>query len=150
MNFKYFLLLQAQILVLGLFSTQAWPQLENREIVSPDEIESVIKVDAEGLINAVNRIENLVLIDSRIIRDRKRGYIEGSIRLPDDKTTCQSLAKYIKSKKNPVLFYCNGPKCGRSLKAVNKAISCGYKTIYWFRGGIEEWSAKGFPLIKDK
>ena len=150
LNFMSFLLLQVLVLSLILLSEPVQAQTDNKETVSPDEIDGAIKVDADGLIREVNSIENLVLIDSRIKRDRKQGYIEGSISLPDENTNCQTLSNYLKNKTRPMLFYCNGPKCGRSVTAVKKAISCGYKKIYWFRGGIEEWSRKGFPLIKDK
>jgi len=40
-------------------------------------------------------IEALVLIDSRIRADRKEGYIEGSVSLPDIETTCEALAQQL-------------------------------------------------------
>jgi rhodanese-related sulfurtransferase len=49
----------------------------------------------------------------------------------------------------PVIFYCNGVRCDRSGRAVRIAVACGYRDVYWFRGGIEEWRVKQFPLIQD-
>jgi rhodanese-related sulfurtransferase len=88
--------------------------------VSPDEIPGATKVD-----------------------------VEGSISLPDVKTTCSSLAKNISRKSAPVLFYCNGPRCGRSVNSSRKALSCGYTRVYWFRGGFEEWKKKNYPFVKE-
>jgi len=68
--------------------------------------------------------------------------------LPDEQTTCDSLAEAIPSKQAPALFYCNGPKCGRSAVAVKIALDCGYQRIYWFRGGFEEWKNKAYPYVK--
>jgi len=99
--------------------------------IAPDEIPGIAKVDAEGLLD-------LVMIDARLRQDRQQSYIEGSISLPDVKTTCASLAKYAPRKSSPVLFYCNGPKCGRSAHSCRKALACGYTHVYWFRGGFEE------------
>jgi rhodanese-related sulfurtransferase len=117
-------------------------------IVSPETIDGVINVDAEGLIEKVMQMPDLVLIDSRIPADRNEGYIEGSISLPDIETSCQSLAKVIPEVHNPVMFYCNGIRCGRSARAAAIARDCGYSNIYWFRKGMEEWQEKQYPLVQ--
>ena len=116
---------------------------------SPESIEGTTQVTAEGFIELVDAIPNLIVIDSRIPGDRKQGYVEGSISLPDVETNCDTLGKIIPKKSSPALFYCNGVKCGRSAKAVKIALSCGYNNIYWFRGGFEEWLAKGYPYLQE-
>jgi len=116
---------------------------------SPEKIEGTTIVTAEEFIELVGKIPQLVVVDSRIHGDRKQGYIEGSVSLPDVDTNCGSLAKVIPSKDSPTLFYCNGVKCGRSAIAVRIALKCGYKNIYWFRGGFEEWLAKGYPYLQE-
>lgn len=119
------------------------------KIVSPDEIEGSTRVDAEGLIELVDTMPNVTLVDSRIATDRAQGYIEGSVSLPDEVTTCAALGNILPGKDEPVLFYCNGPKCGRSAVAVRIALVCGYSQIYWFRGGFEEWKQKKYPYLKE-
>ena len=122
--------------------------LADKEVVSPDTIPGTTKVDAEGVINLVEKISQLVVVDARIRQDRLQGYIEGSISLPDVETTCETLAGVIPKKSSPVLFYCNGPKCGRSVHLSHKALDCGYTRVYWFRGGFEEWKKKKYPYLK--
>lgn len=119
------------------------------EVVSPDSIPGTTRVDAEGVISIVEKVTDLVIIDARISVDRKQGFIEGSRSLPDIDTTCGTLEKVIPGKSRPVLFYCNGVKCGRSVKSINIAQACGYQKIYWFRGGFEEWKAKGYPFVTE-
>ena len=116
---------------------------------APDVLAGTTKVDAEGLIETLGRVPDLVIIDSRIAMDRKQGYIEDSVSLPDTATDCDSLSVLLEGRSTPVLFYCNGPKCGRSVKAIHKAQECGYDRIYWFRGGFEEWTTKGYPFLKE-
>lgn len=53
------------------------------------------------------------MIDSRVTADRKEGFIEGSISLPDTDTRCKSLAQAVAALNSPLLFYCNAVKCGR-------------------------------------
>ncbi|MDX2457775.1 MAG: rhodanese-like domain-containing protein [Gammaproteobacteria bacterium] len=120
----------------------------NDEIVSPETIDGTTIVDAEGLIETVTQIPELILIDSRIIADHKEGFIEGSVNLPDIETDCDSLASTVPRLVTPVLFYCNGIKCGRSAKAAIIAIDCGYSNIYWFRNGMEEWQEQEYPLVQ--
>ncbi|MEK6664360.1 MAG: rhodanese-like domain-containing protein [Pseudomonadota bacterium] len=115
----------------------------------PEQIPGAKRVDAETVIEVAGRLKNLVIVDSRIPDDRKIGYIEHSISLPDAKTNCKSLAKIIPGKSTPVLFYCNGVKCGRSVVATKIALQCGYKNIYWFRGGFEEWKSKEYPFLHE-
>ena len=116
---------------------------------SPESIEGTIKVTAEEFIDLVDKIPGLIIIDSRIPGDRKQGFVEGSLSLPDVDTTCESLAKVLPKKDSPALFYCNGVKCGRSAKAITIALKCGYSKIYWFRGGFEEWLEKGYPYLQE-
>jgi rhodanese-related sulfurtransferase len=127
----------------GFFSVGAWAT------ASPDSIAGTTLVTAEGFINLVEKIPDLTIIDSRIPGDRKQGFVEGSLSLPDVDTTCESLTKLISKKDSASLFYCNGVKCGRSAKAVTIALGCGYSNIYWFRGGFEEWLEKGYPYLQE-
>lgn len=118
------------------------------QVNTPEQIEGVTRVSAEEFIAIINDIPELVVIDSRITANRKHGYIEDSISLPDTKTDCNSLADLLKTHDTPVVFYCNGVKCGRSVSASKAALSCGYTNIYWFRGGFMEWKKKEYPYLK--
>ena len=122
--------------------------LAAEDYVSPLAIEGSRVVGAEELIDLVGKLEDLVIIDSRIREDHNEGYIEGSRHLVDRDTTCDSLAVLLPGSATPVVFYCNGINCDRSDKAVVIALGCGYSQIYWFRGGIEEWRDKNYPLIQ--
>jgi rhodanese-related sulfurtransferase len=132
-----------------VFSSLLLISLQAGAIKSPETIEGTVRVNAEEFIDLVGKIPDLIIIDSRITGDRKQGYVEGSVSLPDVDTTCATLAQKIPDKATPTLFYCNGVKCGRSAKAVKIALSCGYSKIYWFRGGFEEWLAKGYPYLQE-
>ena len=119
------------------------------EVETPEYIDGVTLIGAEGLIELVERINNIVIVDSRIPGDRQKGYIESSISLPDIETNCKTLSAILPKKTTPALFYCNGVKCGSSAVAINIAKTCGYKELYWFRGGYEVWLEKGFPYVLD-
>lgn len=140
--------LHCLLLCLFLGGWPAQAAAEGNKVVAPETIPGTTRVDAEGVIALVEKMPDVVLIDSRVKSDRLQGYIEGSISLPDGETHCRSLAKVVRSRTSPVLFYCNGVKCGRSVKAIEIAVKCGYSKVYWFRGGFEEWKEKSYPYLK--
>jgi len=113
----------------------------------PQFINGTVRVNAEEMIDLVEQHDELVIIDSRKKSDLAKGFIEGSISLPNTETSSASLAEHIVSKTTPILFYCNGIRCSRSVKAAKVAIAAGYSKVYWFRGGIQEWEAKGLPVV---
>lgn len=139
----------SKIITLSIFSFVVFIPVSFAGEEAPASITGTTKVSAEQVIDLLGKEAALVIIDSRKTSDRNKGYIEGSIGLQDTDTDGSALAKYLKSKSTPVLFYCNGVKCGRSVKASKIAVKEGYKHIYWFRGGWDEWEAKGLPVMKD-
>ncbi|MDA9557703.1 rhodanese-like domain-containing protein [Vibrio sp.] len=119
------------------------------QTTTPEEIAGTTKVTAEDIFDLVDDHDDLVIIDARKPSDRESGYIAESIGLPNTDTTPKMLSKYIPTKSTPVVFYCNGENCGRSVESSEIAVKEGYTQVYWFRGGWDEWTKKGLPVIKD-
>lgn len=115
-------------------------------VKTPESIPGVVKVTAEELIDLIGKTSSMVLVDARM-DDSTEGFIEGSVNLSNIDTNCDSLSKILKNKTTPVMFYCNGVTCGRSAKSAKIALSCGYKSIYWYRGGFKDWKEKAYPFI---
>ena len=137
-------------LVVNIAVASEAPDLTMPRDIVPNQIADVKTLTAESFVELATTNPKLIIIDARIKDDRRQGYIEGSISLPDIDTNCIKLGKIIPTKTTPVMFYCNGTKCERSVASVKIAKSCQYKNIYWFRGGFEEWKEKGFQYIKDR
>ena len=117
---------------------------------TPQQIQGATRIQAETLLELVETKSDLVIIDARKAQDREAGYIESAILLTNTDMTETVLANIVPNKSTPLVFYCNGTKCGRSVDASKKAIGWGYTEIYWFRGGWEEWSQKGLPYVLEK
>lgn len=126
------------------------PDLTRSKIIVPEHIAGVKTLIAEDVIELAMIAPELIIIDARIEDDRKHGYIEDSVSLPDIETNCSSLEKIIPSKDSLTMFYCNGIKCGRSVVSIKIAKSCGFTNLHWFQGGFEEWKNKGFQYAKDR
>jgi rhodanese-related sulfurtransferase len=127
---------------------QETPDLSKPQIIVPEKISGVTTVTAEQLIEILTSENAPLLIDARIRDDRDFGYIESSISLPDIETNCDTLHQVSADKNRPLMFYCNGVQCGRSVVSIKVALSCGYHNLSWFKGGFAEWKEKGYQYIK--
>ena len=124
------------------------PNLAKPKVIVPENIAGVNTVSAEQVIEILTSDNPPLLIDARIKEDRNYGYIESSISLPDITTNCQTLEEITADKKQPLMFYCNGIQCGRSVVSIKVASSCGYQNLSWFKGGFAEWKEKGYQYMK--
>ena len=116
---------------------------------APLQIQGAKTVDADTVIALIQKTNNLVILDDRSAADYEAGHIEGAVRLIDTDITNESiLAQHVKSKDAPVLFYCNGVKCGRAAKATLKAVGWGYSNVYYYALGMEEWKDRQLPLVR--
>jgi len=96
------------------------------------------------------------LIDVRIAKEYQEKHIRGAISIPYNEKSLKDVAFDTAldewagpeklDKNQPVIFQCNGPECWKSYKAARVALSKGFKTVYWFRGGYPEWEAAGLPV----
>lgn len=83
--------------------------------------------------------------------------IPGSIWLPDigygvlsDITEAyfkNNLQKHTTSREHPIIFYCR-LDCWMSWNAAKRALTFGYKNVYWFSEGIDGWTFEDFDLEK--
>jgi rhodanese-related sulfurtransferase len=139
---KFMAVAMAAALVFGATSTM-------RAQDAPLEIKGAKTVDADGVIDLILKVDNLVILDNRSVADYESGHLEDAIRLIDTDITNETvLAKYVKTKDTPVLFYCNGLKCGRAALATTKAVGWGYTKAYYYALGLEEWKSRKLPLVR--
>ncbi len=114
---------------------------------APLEIAGAKTVDAAAVIDLVQSNAALVILDNRKEADFNAGHIQGAKRLIDtDLTSPDVLAAVVPAKDTPVLFYCNGLKCGRAAAATALAVEWGYTNVYYYAKGMEEWRAEELPV----
>lgn len=114
--------------------------------VAPEEIAGTTRVTAEQVVDLATSLPDLVIIDSRYREEYAKGHIEGAVNLVGTDMTRTELARVASGPDTPLLFYCNGERCLRSAAAARKAVEWGYRRIYWFRAGWQEWQAKHLPV----
>jgi rhodanese-related sulfurtransferase len=121
---------------------------------TPDSLKGATLVDA---IKAKSLSDSGVkVIDARVANEYAESHIKGAVSVPYKEKSAKAvnfdasqdnidLSKLPVDKNTAILFYCNGAECWKGYKASAAAIKAGYKTVYWFRLGLPEWKAKGYP-----
>lgn len=109
------------------------------------------------ILHAMNDKEAL-LVDMREPNDRAEGTIPGSKHIVYtevaqrlDELGCKKAAgKWDCSSAKKVYAFCNGPVCPQSPTAILAITREGFPAgkIYYYRGGMLDWDALGFPVVK--
>jgi rhodanese-related sulfurtransferase len=106
-----------------------------------------VTIDVENLIDLHQSVADLRIIDARYREDYVLGHIELSSNLPANQTDCKSLSQITADKDTPIVFYCNGKDGDASIEAIQIASTCGYRRLFWLRGGFIEWQDKDYPFV---
>jgi len=96
------------------------------------------------------------IVDVRSAKEYQEKHIRGAISIPYaekslkdvafDPATDEWAGPQQLDKSKAAIFHCNGPECWKSYKAARVAMTKGFKSVYWFRGGYPEWDERGLPV----
>jgi rhodanese-related sulfurtransferase len=91
--------------------------------------------------------EKIVFIDARDVELFEKGHIAGAVNLP-----YFSVDEFINrldgiDKSDPIVTYCEGADCDESIRLGNELFSKGYRKVFVFFGGWEEWEKSGYPVV---
>ena len=112
------------------------------------------------MLHAMNDKDALI-VDMREPDDRIKGTIPNSYHIPYtqvagrmDELGCSKnkAGKWDCTKAKKVFAFCNGPVCPQSPTAITAMVRDGFPAdkIYYYRGGMLDWDALGFPIVKDE
>ena len=109
---------------------------------SPTEVDGATTVDVATAKALFDRGVPFVDVRGSSYYD---GHIPGAVRLNwVGEFTERGLGEVV-TKDQEVVIYCGGPTCSRSSLSCTKAVSWGWKKVYYFRDGYPGWEAAGYP-----
>jgi rhodanese-related sulfurtransferase len=116
---------------------------EKKEIVSFTEPQAITLEQAYKLFNL-----KVKFIDARDQADYVLGHITNSINIPFDDFDNHKQKLNQLSEEKPIVIYCAGTDCDLSILLGNLLFEQGYKQVYVFFGGWNEWLEANYPIDK--
>ena len=89
-----------------------------------------------------------VLIDARLPEFYKAGHIPGAVNIPFEDLNPYLDKLFTIPKDTMVILYCDGDDCELSYDLALYMIQRGFRRVYDFQGGWEQWIASGLPEAK--
>ncbi len=89
--------------------------------------------------------QGLPAVDSRDHGSFANATIPGATNLPFTEATARSDEL---DRARPTVFFCNGPQCGQSPRAIRGLLEAGYppEALRYYRGGLHDWITLGLPV----
>lgn len=100
----------------------------------------------EQLKEKLDKNTNLKLVNVLPKEKFEEKHIPGSINIPVtdiENTVLQRL-----DKKDEIIVYCADFECSASPKAAQKLEELGYKNVYDYEGGVDDWQKAGYKLVE--
>ncbi|MCU0365378.1 MAG: rhodanese-like domain-containing protein, partial [Ignavibacteriaceae bacterium] len=92
--------------------------------------------------------KGITFVDSRDETDYILGHISNSMNIPFDDFDNHKQKLEQLSREKPMVIYCAGTDCDLSHLLANLLFEQGYKQVYVFFGGWNEWLNANYPIQK--
>jgi len=91
--------------------------------------------------------DKVIFVDGRDSDQFEEGHIAGAVNLPymHFEQFAGRLARV--DKNDPIVTYCEGAECDISIRLGNELFSKGYRKVFVFFGGWEEWRKADYPVV---
>ncbi len=87
-------------------------------------------------------------IDARPAVNFAEGHIPGAINIYPDQLSKRINELPVNNMNTLIVIYCNGGLCELSHELANSISGIGFKRVVVYAGGIEEWTARKYPVTK--
>ncbi|MCB1875382.1 MAG: hypothetical protein KDH88_05345 [Chromatiales bacterium] len=104
-----------------------------------------LEVDVDQLEAIRHGSTPYVLVDARPPKRFGAGHIPGAISIAGDKIA-ENADKLPADKNHLIIFYCGGPTCPFTAKAIAGAQALGYTNVKGFQAGLPGWKKAGKPV----
>ena len=135
----------AYVAALGIVTPQS---LTGAQVVGAEQVRDLL---AKGGVVIADTRSAKEFATERIAQAVHAPYGEKSLKERDYDVSLDDVSAIAKLDRSvATVFLCNGPECWKSYKASREAVKLGFKSVYWFRGGMPEWRARGLPVLRSE
>lgn len=94
-------------------------------------------------------LSGVKFIDARPVEEYEEGHIKGAINIPFYGSENYENVLGIIPKDEVIVTYCNGDDCDLSILLGDEIFKKGYKKVYVYFGGWNDWLKLGYPIEKE-
>ncbi len=91
--------------------------------------------------------DKILFVDARDPEEYEDGHIAGATNLPLFRLDEYTGRISSMGKSEPLVIYCEGADCDMSIRLGNELFSKGFKKVFVFFGGWEEWKEADYPVV---
>ncbi len=119
-----------------------WGMIQPIQIA--EGVRTVGELDVNGYLD-----QGLPIIDSRTADFYEGSTISGAKNIPHNEAV-ERMDEL--DRDHPTIFFCNGPQCTQSPRAIGDLLTAGYpaERMLYYRGGMHDWVTLGLPVIKGR
>ena len=103
------------------------------------------EISRSELLAKIQGGEEFVLVDALAPMSFAASHLPGAVNLPPRWVEDRAAAK-IPSLDAEIVVYCSGATCDSSLLTAQGLAALGYRNLFHYSGGKEDWVAAGLPL----
>lgn len=115
------------------------------DVLNPRSKE-IVEISTSAVTDAYDA-GNVQMVDARSEMDFAMGHIPGAINVPSSTAEGGAVGfSGILDKSLPVIVYCDGLTCGKSLIVAKRLIELGFRDVSVYTDGIDGWLSAGRDL----
>lgn len=132
-------------LVLGLAACDTKTSDRDLRPVSAPEAVNLAVPRSDGAFGAMT---NPIWIDPRVKEAYEAAHIAGAVSIPFGSGMFEDMARETLDGRKPILVYGDGFQDILADAASKRLIQLGYKEVYTLRGGLQQWEADGYEVVR--
>lgn len=101
-------------------------------------------IEQEELKRRLEEDDDLILIEVLSEREYRRVHIRGAINIPFKEIAHGARDRF--PPEQPIVVYCADRQCRASVIAAEKLEQSGFRNIWEYRGGKQDWQQAGYPM----
>jgi rhodanese-related sulfurtransferase len=105
-------------------------------------------ITREALKGMIDRNEDFILVDVLSPECYEEEHIPRSINIPLE--DIENKAKELLKEGKEIVVYCGSLQCTMSSQAAERLTKLGYKNVYDYEGGLQDWKDAGLSLESSK
>jgi len=106
---------------------------------------ALAEIGREELLKLLQGDDEFVLVDALGPISYGAAHLPGAINIPPERVDALAPRRF-PDPGTRVVVYCANPSCESSVEVAQRLVELGYRNVFHYAGGKEDWAEAGLPL----